>query len=482
MKHKIILLIIFILSIIEVFACTIGIASNDITTSNKPILWKSRDISPSTTNTIRYVENLTYKFVGVTTLNENRAWMGVNEMGFALANSLSNDLTVDTGVFNNGNLIYNSLGLVGDLTEFENYLDFLTTSSSLDLELRGNFVAFDAQGNSKLYEVNNNNYWIFETDDVQYPYLLRTNHSINGGGFEGIERLIRSTAIIQDLVNNNELSVPKLLLKQVRDVSDSESQPFLLPWDFGDETPIFYTDYSICRRSTISAVVIEGIEEGEAPELTTMWLIMGNPFVTYAIPLLPTIKPSLEAINSLSENSPELVNILWNEANDFLLDTSHFVNSDNFSLLQTFSERESQLYQSMEVIKSQWSNNIITDNDVRAFVNQQVATTVDFSTDLFYNFTPNFDSDVDSIPDLSIYPNPFKYNLTINSEATKLGEVSIKIYNLKGQLVRTLDNSHKGKFIWNGKNDKNEKLSNGVYLIKIDSKGSSRTQKVVLLK
>lgn len=482
MKRNIILITLLILNIVLAFPCSIGVASNTITTSNKPILWKSRDISPSTTNSIRYVENMTYNYVAITTPGENLAWMGVNEAGFALANSLSDDLTVDTGTFNNGNLIYSALGLVENLAGFENYLDYLTTSSTLDLELRGNFVAFDADGNTKLYEVNNNNYWVFETNETENPYILRTNHSVNGGGNYGIERLLRSTEIVHDLALNNELSVNNLLVNQIRDISDENSNPFALPWEFGDSTPFYYTDYSICRRNTISAVVIEGVEDGQDPKLTTMWLIMGNPFVSYALPLLPTIRPNLSTINNLSENSPELVNNLWNEDNGYLLNTSRFVNSNNFSLMQTLSDRETESYLMMDSLKSQWANDEISDDTIRSFINQQASSALAFSSELFNNFTPNYNSEVAAISNINLYPNPFYSKLTLEVNSPKSNNAKVKIYNIKGQLVKTLDNVRNGKYQWNGRNNQNERIADGVYLLKYESKDETITKKVVLMK
>ncbi|MBI9030653.1 T9SS type A sorting domain-containing protein [bacterium] len=480
MKKYSLLLIFLILTTLEVLACTIGIASNTITASNKPILWKSRDISPNTINTLRYVDNLTYRFVGVASPNENRMWMGVNEMGFALANSLSNDLTVDVGEFNNGNLIYNSLGLVSNLDEFENYLDFLTTNSTIDLELRGNFVAFDAQGNTKLYEVNNNSYWIFETDEVFNPYLLRTNHSVNGGGIDGIERLVRSTDIIQDLANNNQLSVQNIISKQIRDVSDHQSQPLDLPWAIGDPSPLYNTYYSICRRNTISAVVIEGVQAGEDPKLTTLWLLMGNPFVTHAIPIFPTLRPNLPVINNLSENSPELVNILWNEDNMFLLDTSKFVN-DNFSLLPTLEDKETELYETIEQMKNEWINQEIDANNLTSFINQEASSALTFSSELFINFTPNDNYEVLPITRLTSYPNPFQKQVTIEFRSNNNNGL-VNIYNLKGQLVKTITQTKQKSVLWDGRDSNNKNMPNGIYLIKYKNASETAIGKVLLMK
>jgi len=481
MKRTLILILILMLITIDVIACTIGVASHTITTSDKPILWKSRDKTPTTINSIRYVDNMTYNFVGISTPGENRVWMGVNEMGFALANSLSYDLTVDVGDYNNGNLIYNALGLVSNLNEFENFLDYMTSTTSISLELRGNFVAFDAEGNTKLYEINNNNYWVFETDDTENPYLLRTNHSVIGGSFEGIERLNRSAQIIQDLVEDNELSVNNLLLKQVRDISDRDSQPYALPLQYGDPTSLFNTEYSICRRNTVSAVVIEGVQPGQDPKLTTMWLIMGNPFVTQAIPIFPTIIPNVTTINNLSENSPELVNIIWNRDNNYLLDTSNFVNA-SFSLLQEFENKEVGLYQSLEDLKTQWGNQEINDSTITSFINQNATSALNFSTEIFYNLTPNEDNEVVPAQSLQVYPNPFQTVLTIKTKTASKAKGQVSIYNLKGQLVKTISSALDNNYSWNGKDNKNDNLPNGVYLIKYESAVESVVQKVVLLK
>ena len=480
MKNKIILILIFVIYTLVAYPCTIGIASPTITASGKPILWKSRDIGPNTINTIRYVDNLTYNFVGISTPGENRVWMGVNEMGLSIANSLSNDLTIDEGTFNNGNLIFNSLGLFASLSEFEDYLEFLV-NSNLDLELRGNFVAFDSTGTTKLYEINNNNFWIFETEDEIQPYLLRTNHSVNGGGIDGIERLIRSNTIIGILVESNELSVNKLLTKHVRDVSDIFSQPYDLPWQYGDPTPLLNTTYSINRANTISAVVIEGIQAGQSPQLTTMWLIMGNPFTTYAIPLLPNLRPNFSNINNISENSPELVNILWDSDNSFYLDTSKFI-KPNFSLLSELESNENRIYSSFEELKTQWVSDEITNTQITSYINQEVESALVFSSELFYNFTPNSNNDITPLLTLKIYPNPFTTNLTIETKAKQPDNGSVKIYNIRGQLVKNIKSLPDNISKWNGENNANQPLPPGIYLIKYESDRESVTRKVVLMK
>lgn len=481
MKKNIILLLI-IIAVFQAFACTIGVASSEATFTNRPMLWKSRDQNPNSTNTLRYVENMTYKFVGVATPNENRVWMGVNEMGFALANSLANDLTVGTGEFNNGNLIYTALGLSANLAEFENYLNYLTQENTISLELRGNFVAFDAEGNTKVYEVNNDNYWSYEPTAAE-PYMLRTNFSLHGGSANGLERYIRSSEIISGLVETNDLTVNSLFTKQMRDVDDPFPSNYALPWEYGDPTPLIQTDYSICRANTVSAVVIEGVEPGQDPTLSTMWVIMGNPFTSYALPLFPTIKPNLTNFNNISLNSPDLTNLLWSGNNSYFLDTSYFVKSNGFSLLKHFQNVENDIYDEFEDMKTLLSNNQISTTEIKQFINAKSSQAYDFSSNLYLTFTPN--EDVDSVPDnrITAYPNPFHETLFIKSNSSNREAAKVRIYNLKGQLVRSITNDNKinGELYWDGKDEFRREVASGIYLISYEAGSYWASKKVIRL-
>lgn len=71
---------------------------------------------------------------------------------------------------------------------------------------------------------------------------------------------------------------------------------------------------------------------------------------------------------------------------------------------------------------------------------------------------------------LSTFPNPFGYaGATIRYRLTMPGKVSIQVFNITGQLVKTLiDNHHScGDYIinWDGRNQEGIHLSNGIYLL-----------------
>lgn len=96
----------------------------------------------------------------------------------------------------------------------------------------------------------------------------------------------------------------------------------------------------------------------------------------------------------------------------------------------------------------------------------------------------NNDSFVKPLLSFSSYPNPFNESLSISLNAKSEDKVDIKVYNLKGQLVRTL--VEKGSNIetihWNGLDSHNKKLANGIYYIQLKTPGKVEYQKVIMLK
>jgi hypothetical protein len=94
------------------------------------------------------------------------------------------------------------------------------------------------------------------------------------------------------------------------------------------------------------------------------------------------------------------------------------------------------------------------------------------------------------IPDLvslkQNYPNPFNPSTTIEFGLPKPTKVSIRIYNIRGQLVKELVNKRcdkgKHKAIWYGKNAFNKQVASGVYFYRLEAAGKCITHKMVLLK
>ncbi len=84
------------------------------------------------------------------------------------------------------------------------------------------------------------------------------------------------------------------------------------------------------------------------------------------------------------------------------------------------------------------------------------------------------------------YPNPFNPQTTIAFSLKERGKVKIDVYNVNGELVKTLldENRDAGadKVTWNGTNNANQPVSSGVYFYKLVTNNFSQTKKMVLLK
>ncbi|KAA3618655.1 MAG: T9SS C-terminal target domain-containing protein [Calditrichaeota bacterium] len=84
------------------------------------------------------------------------------------------------------------------------------------------------------------------------------------------------------------------------------------------------------------------------------------------------------------------------------------------------------------------------------------------------------------------YPNPFNPETTINFSLVKAENVTLRIYNATGQLVRTLVNEHmeagEWKINFNGLDGYGRSLSTGVYFYQLQSATQQITKKMVLLK
>jgi len=83
------------------------------------------------------------------------------------------------------------------------------------------------------------------------------------------------------------------------------------------------------------------------------------------------------------------------------------------------------------------------------------------------------------------YPNPFNPETTIAYSIKDRCKVRLEVYNLKGQLVRTLVNEEKAnghyKAVFNAKDEKGNTLSSGIYFYRLQAGNYISTRKMLLM-
>jgi len=84
------------------------------------------------------------------------------------------------------------------------------------------------------------------------------------------------------------------------------------------------------------------------------------------------------------------------------------------------------------------------------------------------------------------YPNPFNPTTTIDFTVAKEGRITLDVYNIKGQKVRSLVNdilkAGTHTIVWNGKDSLGHDVASGIYFYRLNASSNTHTKKMLLLK
>jgi len=93
-------------------------------------------------------------------------------------------------------------------------------------------------------------------------------------------------------------------------------------------------------------------------------------------------------------------------------------------------------------------------------------------------------------PELFAYPNPYflQKNISLNivSKNVNNEQSSLKIFNSRGQLVKSLSIAESSteftKYQWDGKDSKGNKVDSGIYFLKWDNRDKTLIHKILVIK
>ena len=108
-----------------------------------------------------------------------------------------------------------------------------------------------------------------------------------------------------------------------------------------------------------------------------------------------------------------------------------------------------------------------------------------FNTDLYNAIDSGGGINLPKTHLLQNYPNPFNSNTTIEYYIDKNLKIKLKIYNIKGQLIKTLvnqfNNSGQKSVVWNGRDDTGRPVSVGTYIYKLETNFTIKARKMFLI-
>ncbi len=83
---------------------------------------------------------------------------------------------------------------------------------------------------------------------------------------------------------------------------------------------------------------------------------------------------------------------------------------------------------------------------------------------------------------ISVYPNPFKNDTNVSFRSKSNAMIDAAVYNIKGQLVKSLGKSKGSTINWDGKDKEGALVGNGMYFIKASQNGQTVTSKIIRIK
>lgn len=287
----------FALAIPSMLGCTSAIISAKANPYGRPLLWKHRD-TDKPDNKIEYVKATRpgeFAFVALFNAGDSRleeAWMGMNDVGFAIMNTASYNLKADrvpkSKMDQEGRIMARALRTCRSVDDFARLLESLPKP----LGVEANFGVIDAAGNGAYFETDNKTFRRFDLADAPDGVLIRTNYSKSGRDNEGFGFCREAAAehLLAPYIAQKSVT-PEVLTEVVsRSFYHGLTQRDYV--DMGDEWAVDQ-DF-IPRASSTASIVIEGakpgldpakVKPGELADEYIMWTALGYPPVAELQPV-----------------------------------------------------------------------------------------------------------------------------------------------------------------------------------------------------
>ncbi len=280
--------------------CTSAVASGAVTADGRPLLWKNRDTSHRDNEIVHFpAEEASHAFVAVCNAGRTSSvWGGLNSQGFAIINTLTPDMRSmsrrSSKGLANGALMKRALQTCSTVDEFELLLEQTNETGRRTV---ATFSVIDAHGGAATFDTGPGAYVRFDADSHAAARTLtrglnvRSNFSyaahelspdtvsrealqtLTGVGSK--HRHDRAAELCLPLAMDAKLSVDALLERVVRDQSLGE----------GPDPEYLDTAETLSRRTSVSAMVFQGVKPGEDPATATMWVMLGEPALSSALPV-----------------------------------------------------------------------------------------------------------------------------------------------------------------------------------------------------
>lgn len=277
-------------------ACTSAIISAEMNPYGRPLLWKHRDTS-TIDNKVEYVPSVDGSYAYVALFNAEdknleQAWMGMNDVGFAVMNTASYNLKDDkvpnSKMDREGYVMTIALRSCKTVDDFAELLEKLPRPMGVE----ANFGVIDATGNGAYFETNNHSYKRYDLKDAKDGVLVRTNYSHSGRKNQGYGFVREANAehLLAPYIAARDVT-PEVLTEVLsrsfyhdlkkKDFSNSKDR-WVIDQDF---IPRFKSTATIVIEGCLPVADIDDVKPGDLTNEYIMWTGMGYPPCSEIIPV-----------------------------------------------------------------------------------------------------------------------------------------------------------------------------------------------------
>ncbi len=490
------------------YSCTIGLALGSATSDGRPIVFKNRDITSWNLEFRVDTPSGEHAYVRNSYRSSSTAWMGANEVGFAIVQSAAYNVSGWGSGLGNGSMMNYALENCETVDDFE---AILIDTDGGDRNTKANYAVIDAYGNGAMFECSPYIYDRYDADTL--GIVVRANFSYIGDYRRvGQNRMERAYDLMAEAIAGDSLDALYISKTVVSDLLYPDQDPYPLPWtgsfpgmpagyvNTGDFTAVQTT----CNYNTLATGVVQGALAGGDPENTLMWCFFGQPVLSIPIPVFPAAHD--EPPQLIGSPAPMLALVQAKSDSAFDHDTTYFMNTV-FLLDEYYTGAHEYTIPTME-----WAfdsvNSVLADWESSPPSTSERSDFQDTIAAIIYNAyssgTPMSVVATDFPREIEIgaYPNPFNSAVIISTST----DAEIGVFDVNGRLVDVISsacarpepnatvissnqrdchvgqspprNDGKSEFIWRP----DESLGSGVYFVRVQNGGQVNSNPVVYIK
>ena len=377
--------------------------------------------------------------------------------------------------FSAGDTYNTSLALDGNGTPYVAYRDDGNSSKATVMKFDGNSNSWVTVGNAG-FSAYSTSFTSLALDGSGTPYVAYRD---DGNSKKAtVMKFVPNQPPVADAGTNQTVIVNETVQLDGSSSSDPDSDPLTYSWSFyskpagsgatlsstTDVSPTFEPD--VAGDYVVQLVVNDGIVNS-SPDQVTITALSPQQAIENLIALVISMNLNQGQTKSLTTKLYEAIDYLNNGDNAGAVDAlNSFINS-----VEAQTGKKLTNEQADQLIAE--TQRIIDAINASSLPKQSPETTTLNSIPLAYHLDQN-------------YPNPFNPTTQIQFGIPQAGNVTLKIYNSVGQLVKTLvdGNMSEGyhQVTWDATDNSGSKLSSGVYFYRITSGTFTQVNKMMLLK